>query len=511
MLKLVIRQKSVKGKGCCNFPTGITESVTRSLIVLCLFVTALHVVAAESMSAQGDPRMLGGDTTILSAHSGAFSKNAANMSSRRKGDFLIGNDFFEDPWVIAPATTDLRDGLGPLFNVSACQSCHFNDGRGHAPESGGDNTNSLLIRLSRPAASTNEQQMLQRPDVGNLGDPVYGGQLQDRSIPEVMPEVNISVAYQDKTLQFADGYEITLRYPVWKLTQWGYGLPHKDTTFSIRVAPPVIGLGLLEAIPESLLADLADPEDANNDGISGRINRVWDVAQKAVVMGRFGWKAGQPTVRQQAAGAFNGDMGLTTTLFPKDHCTSAQPECQQALNGNGPEGVEVRDDILNFVSFYARNLAVPARRDMDSNTARQGEELFIQSGCRTCHAGPYRTNRLDKDRIEQSEQIIYPYTDLLLHDMGKELADLKLDQQPAPTTELVEFTATSREWRTPPLWGIGLSKVINSQATFLHDGRARTLLEAVLWHGGEAAASRDKVLAFSAEQRLALTSFLNSL
>ena len=458
-----------------------------------------------------DPRLLGGETTVFSGHSGAFSINAKNMSSRRKGDFLIGNDFFEDPWVIAPSTTDLRDGLGPLFNVSACQSCHFNDGRGHAPVNAKDDADSLLIRLSRPAENPKEKAQLKLPEVANLADPIYGGQLQDRAIPGVKAEGRIQVTYSNQTVKFKDGFEVTLRKPNWTITQPGYGPLHTETTLSFRVAPPVIGLGLLEAIPDKTILAMADPNDTNGDGISGRPNNVWDVEKQNTVIGRFGWKAGQPTVKQQTAGAFNGDMGLTTPVFQKDHCTNAQSHCQKAKNGNGPDGVEVRDDILEFVSFYARNLAVPARRNASDKDTLLGEQLFNEAGCQQCHGGPYVTAKLDKSKRELSEQVIMPYTDMLLHDMGKELADLKQNGQPAPDNEIVEFEATASEWRTPPLWGIGLTKIVNADATFLHDGRARNLLEAVLWHGGEAKKSKDKVLTFNAVQRKALISFLESI
>ncbi|OZG74687.1 thiol oxidoreductase [Hahella sp. CCB-MM4] len=493
-----------------TFPQG------RKGVLFAFAVTASGASLYAAHAAAADPAKLGGETTVQAEHAGAYSLNSANMSARRKGNFLIGNDFFEDPWVIAPATTDLRDGLGPVFNVSACQSCHFNDGRGHAPNALGtgsvqDDVDSLLVRLSRPAISQAEQEKLQQPQVGNLGEPVYGGQLQDRGIPGVAPEVRIGVTYTDVPVRFSDGFEITLRKPQWHFSQWGYGVPQDTTTFSVRVAPPVIGLGLLQAIPEESVLAMADPEDSNGDGISGRPNQVWHVASSKSTLGRFGWKAGQPTVKQQTAGAFNGDMGLTTSLFKQDSCTESQPDCRKAANGNDENGIEVRDDILDFVAFYASNLAVPARRNMNDPQVQQGEKLFQQAGCQSCHAGPYVTPKLDKDQIEQSEQTIYPYTDLLLHDMGSALADFKRDNQPAPANEPVEFAATANEWRTPPLWGIGLAQVVNANATFLHDGRARTPMEAVLWHGGEAQQAKDKVLTFNVQERAALEAFLLSL
>ena len=459
-----------------------------------------------------NPAKLGGDTSVATVKPNSFSLNSANMSASRKGEFLMGNDFFEDPWVIAPSTTHLRDGLGPLFNVSACQSCHFNDGRGHAPESTGDDANSLLIRLSRPPKSATDEAELASPMVANLGDPVYGGQLQDRAIPGVLHEGLVAVDYQVESVAFADGFTVELRKPTWRIVDWQYGEPTPDLTLSVRVASPVIGLGLLEVIASKDLLSHADPLDNDGDGISGRANMVWDVGLAKQVVGRFGWKAGQPTVKQQTAGALNGDMGLTTSLFQNDHCTSAQSICQQMESGVDEAGVaEVRDDILELISFYARNLAVPERRSVGDAITTAGEALFKKANCHGCHIEHFQTPELLASYVEQSQQTIFPYTDLLLHDMGAALADSKLDGQIAPQTEVVEYDATAYEWRTPPLWGIGLTKVVNANATFLHDGRARTILEAVLWHGGEAEQAKQEVLAFTAAEREAFLAFLHSL
>lgn len=469
--------------------------------------------ASAQTSVQTDDRRLsGGLTTVFSSHAGAFSLNSANMSSRRKGDFLIGNDFFEDPWVIAPATTDLRDGLGPLFNVSACQSCHFNDGRGHAPSSATDDADSMLIRLSRMPVESRIIAAMQKGEIAAFEDPVYGGQLQNRGNPGIRAEAQIRVHYKDRPVTFKDGTTLVLRDPVFQLQDWGYGEPPEGLVLSMRVAPPVIGMGLLEAIAETDLAALQDLDDRDGNGISGKLARVWDIEKQAVVAGRFGWKAGQPTVRQQSAGAFNGDMGLTSSLFPVDGCTSVQVECLQAPHGkDAVTGIEVRDDILDFVTHYVSNLAVPARRNLDDPAVQKGYGLFAQAGCLGCHVERYQTERQPPSRIEQSEQIIFPFTDLLLHDMGPDLADRLLDGSPAEASHLTEYQATASEWRTPPLWGIGLSHIVNPNATFLHDGRARTLMEAVLWHGGEAEASKQKVLTFDQSQRDALHAFLNSL
>jgi CxxC motif-containing protein (DUF1111 family) len=301
-------------------------------------------------------------------------------------------------------------------------------------------------------------------------------------------------------VRFKDGTEVELRKPKLQITQLGYGPMHPDTRFSARIAPPMIGLGLLEAIPEAAILANADPEDDDNNGIAGRPNRVWDDAQQKTVLGRFGWKAGQPTLNQQNVHAFSGDMGLTTSLKPIDDCTQAQTACLQAPNGNGPDGEpEVSDNILRLVLFYSRNLAVPARRNVSSPQVLAGKSLFYQAGCQSCHT-PKFTTAANAAEPELANQVIRPYSDLLLHDMGDGLADNR-----------TEFQASGRDWRTPPLWGIGLTQTVSGHTQFLHDGRARNLLEAVLWHGGEAQAAQQQVLSFNAEQRAALLAFLNSL
>jgi CxxC motif-containing protein (DUF1111 family) len=310
----------------------------------------------------------------------------------------------------------------------------------------------------------------------------------------------VRVDYTPVPVRFKDGTEVELRKPTLQITQLGYGPMHPDTRFSARVAPPMIGLGLLEAIPDEAILANAEAQAKDKNGIAGRPNRVWDDAQQKTVLGRFGWKAGQPNLNQQNVHAFSGDMGLTTRLRPVDDCTDAQTACKQAPNGNGAEGEpEVSDNILRLVLFYSRNLAVPARRDVSAPEVLAGKTLFFQAGCQSCHTPKY-TTAANAAEPELANQVIRPYSDLLLHDMGDGLADHRS-----------EFQASGRDWRTPPLWGIGLTQAVSGHTRFLHDGRARNLLEAVLWHGGEATAAQQQVLSFNAEQRAALLAFLNSL
>jgi CxxC motif-containing protein (DUF1111 family) len=467
-----------------------------SALFLALGLSACDDAPRFTQAEPGEARS-GGSATVRKTDQNSFSLPSANLPPSRRVDFSVGNSFFRSPWVIAPSTTTARDGLGPLFNTNACQGCHIKDGRGHPPAPDAQNAVSMLVRLSIPDAPAYAKVIEQ---LGVVPEPVYGGQFQDMSVPGVVPEGKVRVDYTPVPIRFKDGTEVELRKPTLQITQLGYGPMHPDTRFSARVAPPMIGLGLLEAIADEAILANAEAQAKDKNGIAGRPNRVWDDAQQKTVLGRFGWKAGQPNLNQQNVHAFSGDMGLTTRLRPVDDCTDAQTACKQAPNGNGAEGEpEVSDNILRLVLFYSRNLAVPARRDVSAPEVLAGKTLFFQAGCQSCHTPKY-TTAANAAEPELANQVIRPYSDLLLHDMGDGLADHRS-----------EFQASGRDWRTPPLWGIGLTQAVSGHTQFLHDGRARNLLEAVLWHGGEAAAAQQQVLSFNAEQRAALLAFLNSL
>jgi CxxC motif-containing protein (DUF1111 family) len=463
----------------------------------CVLALTLSLAACEQAPPPAEPgeALSAGSATVRQADQNAFSQPSANLSPSRRLDFSVGNSFFRNPWVIAPSTTTARDGLGPLFNTNACQNCHIKDGRGHPPEPDASTAASLLVRLSIPADdSPAHAELLQRQGV--IPEPVYGGQLQDMSNPGHAPEARVRVSYSSVPVRFADGSQVELRQPKLELSRLAYGELHPQTRLSARIAPPMIGLGLLEAIPEAAILANADPEDRNADGIRGVPNRVWDRAQQRSVLGRFGWKAGQPGLNQQNAEAFANDMGLTSSLIGQDNCSPAQLECRATIDGGAPE---VSASILASVLFYTRNLGVPARRDVDRLEVRRGKQLFHQAGCQQCHTPSFTTTAAAAEP-ELANQLIRPYSDLLLHDMGDGLADGR-----------DEFQANGRQWRTAPLWGIGLTQEVNGHTQYLHDGRARNLLEAILWHGGEAQVAKNRVLDFDAEQRSALLAFLNSL
>jgi CxxC motif-containing protein (DUF1111 family) len=264
----------------------------------------------------------------------------------------------------------------------------------------------------------------------------------------------------------------------------------------------MIGMGLLEAIPDEAILANADPDDRDGDGVSGRPNYAWDAEKNKAALGRFGWKAGQPSVMMQTTGAFAGDVGISSRLASAGwgDCTEAQTACRGAPDGRDPGAAgELPDKMLDLVVFYSRNLGVPARRDVDDPTVLKGKKIFYESGCIACHRPKFVTRR-DSAEPEQSFQLIWPYSDMLLHDMGEGLADGR-----------PEGEASGSEWRTSPLWGIGLTETVSGHSHFLHDGRARNLMEAILWHGGEAESAKRAVLSLSGSERAALIAFLRSL
>ncbi|PAV25910.1 thiol oxidoreductase [Tamilnaduibacter salinus] len=469
----------------------IPSSKNRHIAIALLAILGASTPPVIAYERQTTPAT-GGETTVRQFDTNAFSLPNANLPIMKRLDFSVGNSFFRNPWVEAPASTKARDGLGPLFNTNSCQGCHIKDGRGHAPVSGNDAV-SLFLRLSVPADPEQHADLLRTR--GFRPAPVYGSQLQTAAIPGQKPEADLVIDWQPVTQTLADGTTVKLRKPRYRIKQPNYGPLPDNLLVSPRVAPPMTGMGLLQAIPDDAITALADPDDQDGDGISGRPNRVWDRVNGARALGRFGWKAAEPNVRQQSAGAFAGDMGLTSRLHTQTDCTPAQ-DCDRFAHGGQPE---VSEKVLRFVTFYATSLAVPARRDMDRPAVERGATLFNQIGCAACHQPRHVTGSVT-ERPDLSKQTIWPYTDLLLHDMGPELAD----NRPV-------FEANGREWRTPPLWGIGLAKTVNPRAGFLHDGRARTLEEAILWHGGEARRARERYRKLEQNQRQALIRFLKSL
>lgn len=452
------------------------------LIYLCVGCTSFAIKKSKEL-----PKVYsGGETTVFVTSREAFAKHAANLPTKKVRDFTFGNRLFNTKWVTAPASVTTFDGLGPTFNRKSCSGCHFKDGRGRPPRNINEPFKSMLVRLSIPGEDA----------VGGPNPhPVYGGQLNNKSIHGIPNEGKVTITYTEKKGTFSDGEEYSLRVPQYHFKDMKFGELGDDVMFSPRVAPAVFGLGLLEAVPEKTILSFADPNDKNGDGISGRPNYVYDQIAKRDSLGRFGWKSNQPTLKQQGAGAFLGDIGITTSLNPNENCPEAQELCQSKIHGGTPE---VSDEFLEKLNFYLQTLAVPARRNINDPQVVRGEEIFVKANCSACHIPEMKTGSHSVPELEH--QTIRPYTDLLLHDMGEELADYRPD-----------FDADGYEWRTPPLWGIGLQKTVNRHTFFLHDGRARNLMEAVMWHGGEAEQSREFVQKLSKEEREALIKFLESL
>ncbi len=435
----------------------------------------------DDASPAADEHLAGGETTIFSAGPDAFTFPLANLDDAGLQRHAEADAAFGQQFVTYPAT--IFGGLGPVFNQNACESCHVRNGRSQPPASTGDPASGFLLRLSLPGAGAHGEP---------LAVPGFGGQLQTKAIFGEAPEGLLSMSFVQEIVEFLDGSTVTLQRPVISIENAYQQLP-QDLLTSLRNAPPVHGLGLLEAISEADILAGVDENDSNGDGISGKANLVWDVKGQKMSLGRFGWKAGNPTAEQQTAAAFNNDMGITNSYFSAETC-DGQANCQTGLN----DELDVNDDFLEVTAFYFQTLGVPAARNLKDSQVKKGKALFAEAKCSSCHVPSHQTG---SHAIAQlSNQTIFPYTDLLLHDMGEGLADHR-----------PEFLADGNEWRTPPLWGIGLTKTVNPKATFLHDGRAKTLEEAILWHGGEAEASKEFYKKLSKEERAAMVAFLEAL
>lgn len=436
---------------------------------------------------------MGGTTTVYATGKNSFSFPAANLTDPERTRFVIGNSFFKRNWVEAPSSTRKRDGLGPHFIARSCGGCHTEDGRG-APPAGGEEPVALLLRLSVPGVGAHGVV---------VPEPTYGDQLDNAAVQRVKPEGKIDVIYEAVNGRFADGAPYTLQKPRYVIRDLGYGPLASDVMVSPRVAPQLIGVGLIEAIDAADVAANAKEQAAAPGPIKGVPNQVWDAPSQRMMLGRFGWKANVATIAHQTAGAFNGDIGITSSVFPEEACTPAQKDCLAAPRGGHGNSSEIDDETFGNVVFYQATLAPPARRAPDDPQVVKGQKLFHDAQCSLCHRPSYVTAQGPNPQYSSQAlngQRIFPYTDLLLHDMGDGLADGRPD-----------FGADGRQWKTPPLWGIGLIKDVNRHTRLLHDGRADGVLEAILWHDGEAKQSRDQVSNMSKPQREALVKFVESL
>ena len=471
----------------------------------------------------------GGATTLARQSSRTFVYPAANMDKDVELDFWTGFALFRDPWVIAPSSTTARDGLGPFFNARACGTCHRGGGRGEM-EYGSSPPISVVVRLG---VGANGQSPAPHPDFGpqlqtngipgaagpkplaldaSAADAAGPGALRPEALEPMASrgdaagpsafgtgEATLSVRWRTLRGTFADGTPYELLAPAYEVDQPATRALLGNVQLSTRVAPPLLGLGLLEAIPAEVILERADPDDRDGDGISGRANRVPHPVTGETVLGRFGWKADQPTLETQVALAFREDIGITNGIHPDESCTESQLACRGLRTGaDAPHNVEIGDDLFDYVVDFAANIALPPAGEWTS-AVRLGSEIFREAGCDSCHRPGYTTGESAHGE-HLARQAIRPYTDLLLHDMGEGLADRTGDGGPGDP-----------EWRTPPLWGLGLARHITGSESYLHDGRARTIAEAILWHGGEAAEAREEFRSMDKERRAALEAFVRAL
>ncbi|NMH28089.1 c-type cytochrome [Flavobacterium sp. SE-s28] len=431
-------------------------------------------------------QLSGGSSTVTNTSVEAFGFASSQLTPTEAADFGVGNSFFRQNWVTAPSSTTLRDGIGPFFNAISCASCHFKDGRGRPPAFDGEFGKGLLLRLSIPGMDAHG---------GPIGDPIYGGQLQDRAIFGQPTKGDFTITYSEQIETFADGTTVTLQRPIYHINNLNYGSLASNVMISPRVANQMIGLGLLEAVPESTLLGFIDAADSNGDGITGKANYVYDMVSDSQKMGRFGWKANQPSIAQQVATALHMDMGITSYFFPDELCPPGV-DCNAIPNGGSPE---IANETLDRMIVYSQTLAVPARRNYDDQRVLRGKQLFNELNCIGCHRPMMQTGN-DYVIVGLRNQTIRPYTDMLLHNMGEGLSDGAQD-----------YLAGGSDWRTQPLWGIGLIQTVNGHTNLLHDGRARNITEAILWHGGEAEQAKQGFKQLTATERTDLLNFINSL
>jgi CxxC motif-containing protein (DUF1111 family) len=459
---------------------------------------AIGLVAAAGNEALDPAVLSAGVFTTPEAGSTAFSIPIAMLDAEQGEAFAKGKEQFNEAWVVAPDPSGVW-GLGPTFNEDRCAHCHVNNGRAAAPANGQAAAQGMLVRLSIPG---------QTREGGPLPHPTYGDQLQNRGIQDRVPAEGQAVfTYTAREVSLAEGEKVSLRVPHIEFKDLQFGDLGGDVMASPRIAPAMVGMGLLEAVPEETILRIAQEQEKL--GMAGKPNYVWDVENEQMVLGRLGWKANQPNIRQQTAAAFLGDIGATTFLFPEENCPTAQVACLDLPSASkcGGQGgctgntyrAEVVPSRLSNITLYLQALAVPARRNVSDPVFARGEALFAQAQCSVCHVPELKTG--PKPALKGAANItIRAYTDLLLHDMGPELADGRPD-----------FKASGREWRTAPLWGIGLLETVNGHGDLLHDGRARNVTEAILWHGGQAEKAREAFRAMPKTDREALVKFVESL
>lgn len=414
----------------------------------------------------------------------AFSK-AVKLSNEEEDRRILGKSFFSKPWVEAPSATTARDGLGPLFSANTCIHCHPNNGAGVAQKENGEMHRSLVMRLSIPFTKNLNNDLMMRN--GFIPEPIYGGQLSFNGSSDVKFEGYAKLSYKQIKGAFGDGESYTLHEPSYELKDLQYGAMAKDVNVAPHIALALIGLGTIESIDADAILKNEDIDDKDKDGISGKANWVYNPETNTSELGRYTWKAAAASVKQQVANAAHNDMGLSNPLYPSENCTKSQEECLKAPKGRGEFDLPM--ERLDAITYYLETLKVPAQRK--SANFEKGKEIFEALGCVKCHVESFETKK---------GMQIHPYSDFLLHDMGERLSDGHSI-----------FKAEPNEFRTPPLWGIGLYEKVSGELNLLHDGRAKTVAEAILWHGGEAKSQKEAFVQLDKQKREALLEFLGGI
>jgi CxxC motif-containing protein (DUF1111 family) len=454
-----------------------------SSVALALALTL--VTLAQALSRDSNMPAPGSNTPASDTSDQAYRQALSDLTPEQRAQFEEGSKGFAQRWAVAPSILG-RWGRGPTSNGEACTDCHENGGRGRATDAQSSTTVSMLVRLSIPGSG---------PHAAPRPDPHYGDQLQEQGILGRVPaEGHAFIVWSEFAVTLSDGEVVHLRRPQLQMRSLAFGPLADGIMTSVRVAPALVGVGLLDALPEDAI--LMQERAQSERGLHGHANRVWDVINQRVALGRFGHKANQPHILQQVVTAYHADLGVTSQWFAEENCPAVQEQCRAERTAGHPE---LPSAFLEPVLFSLRALAPPVPRVNDAERERRGEVLFHESRCASCHAAQWHTAH-DAKPAALADRVIQPYTDLLLHDMGEGLADGRPD-----------FEAGAREWRTAPLWGLGLSASVNGNTDLLHDGRARSILEAILWHGGEAQFSREQVTQMTRGEREALIAFVQSL
>ena len=437
-------------------------TTVRSGVLAAIAAAALIIVAAHRADA--------GDSAVAIQ---------ASPSAEAGLDLSLGRSLFAFSWVSAPASTKSADGLGPLYNARSCAACHTVARRAPRDDSGEAVATALIVKFAAPAG----------------GDPVYGAQLQTTGVHGLPAEGRVEIAYEEIPVALADGRIVRLYKPSYRIDDLGYGPLDPATRLSPRVPPSLAGVGLLEQIDADTILAGAAQEKASGTGIAGQPSRPAECGDQPRCIGRFGWKAATTTIDDQDSLAFSLDIGMSTPqrLAPWGDCTPAERDCIAAPHGADAAAgeSEVAPQLLALLDAYVRAVPPPARNGPETAPAMRGGELFASIGCAACHRPRYTLAAADG-----GTQVIAPYTDLLLHDLGDGLRDAE---------------GLAGEWRTAPLWGLGTVDRALGPKAYLHDGRADSLEEAILWHGGEAAHTVAAATALTTADWDALLAFLRSL